>query len=148
MFHVTPLAAGIFLCVGAAVLTSAGCRRTDAKTALPMERAIEKQRQLTAREVAALQDLRLIAAVQTVHYSRNRRYATPEALKAAGMLDSAWPRSAPSAYQVQVELTKTADTFEVFADPVEQGLGFYRIDETQVVRTERTHRPTRSSSVF
>lgn len=136
-------------CYCSLLLLMVGCQKEERKEASqPFQAAIEKQRKLPAAEITALQDLRLLGAVQSTYFSRKQRYATPDDLKTAGFLDAGWPRSAVTAYKLVLKLGDNGERFEIFADPVEQGLGYYRIDETQVVRTERQRRPTPSSAVF
>lgn len=139
-----------FLCI--AILLCTGCQKQQPRqaqqTPLPFQKAIEKQRKLPAAEITALQDLRLLGAVQTTYFSRKQSYATAPELKAAGFLDPAWPRSAPAVYSIEIKLGNQGSSFEVFADPAAQGLGYYRLDESQVVRTEPGGRPSAASPSF
>ncbi|MBL8218803.1 MAG: hypothetical protein JNL62_06225 [Bryobacterales bacterium] len=140
------LAGIVYCCV---LLLAPGCDRSQPeRKSSPLQQAIEKQRTLPPPEVTALQDLRLFAAVQATHYSRKQRYATAEELKAARLLDPAWPRSAVSDYSLEVQLGRDESTFEAFADPVKQHLGHYRIDQTQVVRKEPDRRASAASAAF
>lgn len=115
---------------------------------LPFEQALAKQRSLSPPEVAALQDLRLLAAVQNAQFSKSGSFLSPDQLKSAGLLDPAWPRSSPANYRIEFTVAPAGASFEAYADPVDHKLSFFRIDESQVVRTNRQRRPTADSAAF
>ena len=77
--------------LGAALALS---RSGDAGPQVPetMQQMLSAQQELAAEEVAALQALRVVAAVEMVHFTEKGGYATPEELQAAGYLDPQWPR--------------------------------------------------------
>ena len=107
-----------------------------------------KQHTLPRAEVGALQDLRLVAAVELAYFNAKGRYADPGDLKKAGYLDPAWPRSDAGAYQVGCTLDEQARGFACYAEPVHSEATHYVVDSTQVVRHARGRRPDSSSPVF
>ena len=91
----------------------------------------------------AVQALRLMGAVQITRFSTAGGYGTVEELKKAEMLDPQWPRVNAEAYLVACEAEK--ERFVCYADALRVGDPWFRIDDTQKVRTEPGRRPTATS---
>ncbi|MBI3693834.1 MAG: hypothetical protein HY238_03205 [Acidobacteria bacterium] len=113
-----------------------------------LDRALQRQRDLPPDAVQALQDLRLVAAVEIAYFSLKGRYASTDELKSAGYLDPLWPRSNPKSYRVSCGPVGDLTGFLCFADRLSPRLPFFRIDATQVVRHRRNERPDGNSPVF
>jgi len=110
--------------------------------------ALAKQRTLPRAEVGAIQDLRLIAAVELAYFNAKGRYSNPGDLKKSGYLDPAWPRSAAGAYKVGCTLDEQVRGFACYAEPVHPEATHYVVDSTQVVRYAQGRRPDINSPVF
>jgi hypothetical protein len=140
------LAAVLLILLAAAFLLY---RQTRPNTAAPaaVERALQAQRELPREAVRALQDLRLVAAVQLSYKSAKGRFGSVEELQSAGFLDPKWPR-ARNAYQVSCGPEPHGQAFTCFADPLPPHRIYFRIDATQAVRYETGRRPNGSSPIF
>ncbi len=117
---------------------------------LPPELAelLEAQQALPGASVAALQDLRLVAAVQLTYFTEKGRYETPEKLQQDAYLDPEWPRSPAESYRVHCVIKLEGAAFVCFADALEPELDWYMTDSTQAVRRAAGARPTAQSPVF
>ena len=113
-----------------------------------LARLLEAQRELPEESVAALQDLRLVAAVQLTHFSERGGYRTPEELQQEGYLDPEWPRTGAESYRVGCELMQEGAAFVCFADALNSELDWYMTDSTQALRWAKDARPTAQSPVF
>lgn len=91
----------------------------------------------------ALQALRLMGAVQIAHFSTKGGYASPEELKKAELLDPQWPRVNPERYRVSCEAGR--ESFVCYADAVQAGDAWLRIDDSQKLRSEPDRRPAANS---
>ncbi len=137
-------AAGSLLMIAAAILSLA---QKPAHLSA-MDRALRAQSVLPVDALQALQDLRLVAAVEIAYFNSHRRYAAPADLKAAGYLDPLWPRSKPEAYRISCNLAGDRPGFDCYADPVPPFTICFRIDATQIVRQSQGRRPDWDSPVF
>ena len=111
-----------------------------------MERIFQAQSKLPPEAVRALQDLRLVAAVQAAYFTARSRYGSVDELKQAGYLDPAWPRA--DTYRVTCAGPPEPSGFVCFADPAPPQLVYFRVDATQAVRYASGHRPDGGSPVF
>lgn len=111
-------------------------------------RVLEAQSKLPPESVSALQDLRLIAAVEMAHFTQEGGYAGPEKLQADGYLDPQWPRAESSTYHVDCDFSEERVAFVCYADGLQPEAEWYMVDSTQVVRWERSRRPTARSPIF
>jgi hypothetical protein len=112
------------------------------------DRVLARQRTLPREAVAALQDLRLAAAVEMTFFHRRGHYGAIEELKSDGLLDPAWPRSAASFYRVACTVEQDQRGFVCHADPRAPQAIHFRVDATQAVRFQYGRRPDASSEVF
>ncbi len=141
------------LAVGlAAVVVAAGLALRTAQPGLPIspgvQQILEAQKQLSPQELAAVQALRVFAAVSLAYFTDNGRYAEPEELKSKGYLDPKWPRVAADAYTIDCRIGEGTG-FACFADPVSGSVQrYFFVDPSQTVRVERDRRPDSNSPVF
>lgn len=98
---------------------------------------------LSVEATEALQALRLMGAVQITRFSTVGGYGTVEELKKAELLDPQWPRVSAEAYRVECASDK--ERFVCYADALRAGDPWFRIDDSQKVRTEPGRRPTSTS---
>ena len=105
------------------------------------------QPSVPAESVRAVQDLRLVAAVELAWAAGGAPFAPPDRLKAAGYLDPKWPRSDPRAYRLTCEV-EAARAFTCFADSLSASRAHFRIDAAQTVRFERGRRPDGRSPIY
>ncbi|MBI3684682.1 MAG: hypothetical protein HY235_30295 [Acidobacteria bacterium] len=143
----TALRYSLIVLIIATAVVSFAVSRTRQKPLTPLEQAIAKQRRLPPDSVIALQDLRLLGAVEMSFFSAKGRYATPEELKKAGYLDQLWPRSNSQNYRLSFH-SQQHGAFVTHAEPAGSNHDFFRIDQTQAIRYERNHRPDVRSPVF
>ena len=141
------LAAGL-----AATVVVAGLALRSANPQLPvspeMQRILEAQEQLAPQELAAVQALRVFAAVSLTYFTENGRYAGPEELKEKGYLDPKWPRVEPDAYTIDCRIGEETG-FTCVADPASGSVQrYFYVDPSQLVRVERDRRPDENSPVF
>ena len=111
-----------------------------------LERVFQAQSKLPPEAVRALQDLRLVAAVQAAYFTARGRHGAVDELKQAGYLDPAWPRA--GAYRVTCAGPPEPSGFVCFADPAPPLSTYFRVDVTQAVRYASGHRPDGRSPVF
>ena len=113
---------------------------------LRVDPALQQHLQLTQSLPAplrtAVQDLRLIAAVELTFLTERGRYASPEQLKEAGYLDPNWPRAAAFGYQISCQFDLDRPWYTCFALPPKQGELYLRTDPTQVIRANRLGKPS------
>ncbi len=109
---------------------------------------LEAQQRLPAEEVQALQDLRLLAAVQSAYFNTQGAYGTPEELIAGGVLDPQWPRTSPEAYTISCQVFEERLGFACYADPVAPFTTYYSVNPSQAVRLAKGRRPDDSSPAF
>ncbi len=144
----------VMLWIAVAAVATAGLwprgETREAEQAPPshLMRVLEAQSDLPPESVVALQDLRLMAAVQMAHYSAKGGFESPQNLKELEYLDPQWPRVDPEAYTVACELNQDGAAFICYADPVKAGMDWYMADSTQAVRWSADARPTPRSAVF
>ncbi len=136
----------------AATVVVAGLALRSANPPLPvppeMQRILEAQERLAPQELAAVQALRVFAAVSLTYFTENGRYAGPEKLKATGYLDPKWPRVEPGTYTIDCRIGEETG-FACFADPVSGSVHrYFYVDPSQLVRVERDRRPDEHSPVF
>jgi hypothetical protein len=113
-----------------------------------MQQIFSAQEEIPEEEVAVLQSLRVVAAVEMVYFTEKGGYASPEELQAAGYLDPQWPRVDASAYTISCEIGEESSGFTCFADPHSPYTNYYYVSPSQSVRYERARRPDESSPVF
>ena len=113
-----------------------------------LAKLLAEQEKLPPESLAALQDLRLVAAVQLTHFTERGGYLTPQQLQQDGYLDPEWPRAPAEAYNVNCELRQEGAAFVCFADALETELDWYRTDSSQTIRWSADGRPTDRSPVF
>jgi len=141
------------LVVGLAVTVGvAGLALRTADPDLPvspeMRQLLQAQEQLAPEELAAVQALRVFAAVSLTYFTENGRFAGPEELKAKGYLDPKWPRVETEAYKIDCRIGEETG-FACFADPVSGSVQrYFFVDPSQTVRVERDRRPDAHSPVF
>ena len=114
----------------------------------PMVTIHRAQQRLPADEVAAIQALRVVSAVEAVYLAEHGHYATPAALKAAGVLDPEWPRLGAGLYKVHCQVIPKWTGFACYADPTASTGRRYFVDPSQVVRYEKNSQPYENSPVF
>ncbi len=94
----------------------------------------------------AVQELRLIAAVELAFHASTGRYGEPAELQKAGYLDPQWPRSQGGGHTISCEIAAAGAGFACYADPVRPGgQPYLRVDATQAVRREADRRPGAAS---
>lgn len=96
----------------------------------------------------AAQALRLLGAVQITNFTTARGYATPDELKKAQLLDPEWPRTRREHYRITCDVSPDKEKFVCFADAIRGGDPWFRIDDSQRLRTETARRPTDSSPIL
>lgn len=107
-----------------------------------IQRSLAVLEQLPEHVVRAVQDLRLVAAVEMAYHTAYGRYASPEELKASGFLAAGWPFSDPSHYRISCDLQSSeSSSFVCYAEPVDHENPYLRIDEAQSVRVRFRERP-------
>jgi len=106
------------------------------------------QDKIPEAEVQVVQALRVLSAVQTAYFTQHQSYASPEELKAAGMLDPAWPRVDAGAYQISCVVGQERIGFECQAEPSPPYSNYYFINPSQVVRFEKDRRAGENSPIF
>ncbi|MBI4877560.1 MAG: hypothetical protein HY822_23260 [Acidobacteria bacterium] len=123
-----------------------------AKRQTPLDRVLAQQSSLAAPARSALQDLRLLGAVQFSFHSSRHRFGSIEELKKDGFLDPKWPRSSAGAYRIGCEEGQTSAQappgFLCYADPPPGGGPYFRLDPSQAVRYAPDRRPNDSSPIF
>ena len=138
------LACGLLACGGAAGEPQSG----DPDLPPQLAKLLAEQEKLPAESVAALQDLRLVAAVQLTHFNEKGGFQTPQQLQRDGYLDPEWPRSPDKAYRVNCEMKQEGAAFVCFADALEPELDWYMTDSSQTIRWADSARPTARSPIF
>ena len=113
-----------------------------------LAKLLEAQEKLPNSSVMALQDLRLVAAVQMTYFSEKGTYETPQKLQAEGYLDPEWPRTPAGSYRINCELRQEGSAFVCFADALGPGLDWYMTDSAQTVYWSPDSRPTVQSPMF
>ena len=142
------------LCIAALQLGAASCAglegggQNDPEPPSQLARMLEAQASLPEASVAALQDLRLVAAVQLTYFSEKGGYVSPAKLREGGYLDPEWPRTPAASYRVSCEVMHEGAAFVCFADALEPELDWFMTDSTQTVRWAGAARPTARSPVF
>lgn len=118
----------------------------------PLDRVLAQQSTLAAPARAALQDLRLLGAVQFTFHSSRHRFGSVEELKNEDFLDPQWPRSAAGGYRITCEEGTTSAQappgYLCYADPPSGSGPFFRLDPSQAVRYAHGRRPDDASPVF
>jgi hypothetical protein len=113
-----------------------------------IERILRLQEALPAEEVAVLQALRVVSAVELAFFTEKGRYATPAELQEQGYLDPMWPRIPDDAYSVSCEVGAAESGYYCYADPAPPRTVFYSVNPAQTIQSEIGRRPDDSSPAF